>query len=150
MMSGLAVTLADPSGLWGTLKESFASGGALLSAKQDQAANPLVKAVAEDFGTAEGRTMARGGLKAKFTGQSAAAMKETAVESLTSVSALLDQKAPQDAAAFKTWLIGVSKSVAAASAEGGFLGFGGVDVSDAEKATLAEIASALKVQVPAA
>jgi hypothetical protein len=58
MMSGLAVTLADPSGLWGTLKESFASGNALLAAKQDPSANALIKAVAEDFGTAEGRAVA--------------------------------------------------------------------------------------------
>jgi hypothetical protein len=33
--------------------------------------------------------------------------------------------------------------VAEASKEGGFLGFGGVQVSEAEKATLAEIATAL-------
>jgi hypothetical protein len=33
--------------------------------------------------------------------------------------------------------------VAEASTEGGFLGFGGVKVSDAEKATLADIAKAL-------
>jgi len=33
--------------------------------------------------------------------------------------------------------------VAEASTEGGFLGFGGVRVSDAEKATLTEISSAL-------
>jgi hypothetical protein len=33
--------------------------------------------------------------------------------------------------------------VADASTEGGFLGFGGVKVSEAEKATLAEIAAAL-------
>jgi len=33
--------------------------------------------------------------------------------------------------------------VAAASAEGGFLGMGGVQVTDAEKATLADISKAL-------
>jgi hypothetical protein len=35
--------------------------------------------------------------------------------------------------------------VAEAAAEGGFLGFGGVQVSEAEKATLADIAKALGV-----
>jgi len=34
---------------------------------------------------------------------------------------------------------------AEAAAEGGFLGFGGVQVSEAEKATLADIAKALGV-----
>jgi hypothetical protein len=59
------------------------------------------------------------------------------------VAALLDAKAPNDAAAFKSWLQSISQQVAEAAKEGGFLGFGGVQVSDAEKATLAEISSAL-------
>ena len=54
MMAGIAVTSADPSGLWGLLKESFASGTPLAKARMDAAANPLVKAVVEDFGSAEG------------------------------------------------------------------------------------------------
>ena len=37
----------------------------------------------------------------------------------------------------------ISQKVAAASAEGGFLGTGGVQVTDAEKATLADISKAL-------
>jgi len=37
----------------------------------------------------------------------------------------------------------VSQAVAEAASEGGFLGFGGVKVSEAEKATLAEITTAL-------
>jgi hypothetical protein len=37
----------------------------------------------------------------------------------------------------------IAQNTAEASTEGGFLSFGGVQVSDAEKATLAEIASAL-------
>jgi hypothetical protein len=35
MVAGIAVSAADPSGLWGLLKESFASGSALLKAKMD-------------------------------------------------------------------------------------------------------------------
>ena len=44
---------------------------------------------------------------------------------------------------FKTWLAGIAKSVAEAAPEGGFLGFGGTQVSDVEKATVAQIAGAL-------
>ena len=54
------------------------------------------------------------------------------------VSAILDAKAPGDAAAFKVWLRGISQTVAEASKEGSFLGVGGVQVSDAERATLAD------------
>jgi hypothetical protein len=45
----------------------------------------------------------------------------------------------------RTWLASISRGVAEASKEGGFLGFGGVQVSDAEKATLDQVATALKV-----
>jgi hypothetical protein len=33
MAAGIAVSAAEPSGLWGLLKESFAEGSALMTAK---------------------------------------------------------------------------------------------------------------------
>ena len=56
---------------------------------------------------------------------------------------VVDAKAPHDAAAFKGWLRELSQHVAEAAKEGGFLGIGGVLVSEAEKATLTEISSTL-------
>lgn len=44
---------------------------------------------------------------------------------------------------FKTWLHHIAEGAAEAASEGGFLGFGGVTVSDAERATLGELSSAL-------
>jgi hypothetical protein len=38
----------------------------------------------------------------------------------------------------------IAQKAAEAAKEGGFLGFGGVAISDAEKATLAQIAAALR------
>ena len=70
-------------------------------------------------------------------------LKHAALSELRSVSRILDAKAPSDAAAFRTWLQGVAQKAAEAGTEGGFLGFGGVAVSDAEKATLSEISTAL-------
>ena len=58
-LSGVAVTAADPSGLLGMFKESFASASALVSAKQNPGANELVKAVVADFESSEGRTKLR-------------------------------------------------------------------------------------------
>jgi hypothetical protein len=55
------------------------------------------------------------------------------------------EQAPDDEPAFKAWLQAIAQRVAEAAEEGGFLGFGGVQVSDAEKATLAEISGALKL-----
>jgi hypothetical protein len=45
----------------------------------------------------------------------------------------------------QSWLREISQHVAEAAKECGFLGIGGVAVSEAEKATLAEISSALKL-----
>ena len=66
MMAGIAVSAAEPSGLWGLLKESVAEGSALMTAKMDPGADALIKAVVTDFETADGRSTARDGLKDKF------------------------------------------------------------------------------------
>jgi len=143
MIAGMAVTAADPSGLWGLLKESFAGGSALAQAASANT-NALVKAVVTDFSSSEGRSTARDGLKAKFAASQPSDLKMKAIDSLRQVSALLDAKAPDDAASFKAWLRQISQSTAEAATEGGGLfGLGGVQVSEAEKATLTEISSAL-------
>ena len=144
-MAGIAVTAADPSGLWGLLKESLAESGALVQAKMDPAANPLIKAVVADFETAQGRRAARDGLKEKLAGSKPSEIKARCIETLRQAGAVVDAKAPGDAAAFKGWLRQISQHVAEAATEGGFLGIGGTAVSEAEKATLTEISSALKL-----
>jgi hypothetical protein len=145
MLAGMAVTAAEPSGLWGLIKESFAASGALAQAKADASANALIRAVVADFETAEGRSAARDGLKAEFAGGKTGDVKAKAIEGLRRVSALLEAKAPDDAPPFKAWLQATAQRVAEAAKEGGFLGFGGVQVSEAEKATLTEISGALKL-----
>jgi hypothetical protein len=65
MVAGMAITAADPSGVWGLIKEGMAGGWALLEARQNAQANPLVRAVAEDFATPEASKLlleSRGGL----------------------------------------------------------------------------------------
>jgi hypothetical protein len=145
MMAGIAVSAAEPSGLWGLLKESFAGGTALATARTDPGSNALIKAVVADFETAEGRSAARDGLKKELTGSKPGEIKAKCIETLRRAGAVVDAKAPGDAAAFKGWLRQISQHVAEASTEGGFLGFGGVPVSEGEKATLTEISSALKL-----
>jgi len=56
----------------------------------------------------------------------------------------VDDKAPNEAVAFKQLLKTIAEQTAEASKEGGFLGFGGVRVSDAEKASVAEVAATLR------
>jgi hypothetical protein len=144
-MAGVAVSAADPSGLWGLLKESFAEGTDLVAAKTDPTTKPLIKAVVADFETAQGRSTARDGLKEKLAGLKPAEITAKCIETLGQAGVLVDAKAPDEAAAFKGWLRQISQHVAEASKEGGFLGGGGAPVSDKEKATLQEISSALKL-----
>jgi hypothetical protein len=68
LIVGIAVSAADPSGLFGLLKESMASARALLQAEADPNADELVKAVAADFETSEGRGAAQEGVKALLAG----------------------------------------------------------------------------------
>ena len=58
MLAGVAVSAADPSGLWGTLKEALATRSALASAKA-VASSELIKAVAADLETSEGQARKR-------------------------------------------------------------------------------------------
>jgi hypothetical protein len=143
MMAGIAVTAADPSGLWGTLKESIASARTIVGAAHDSHAAELVRAVAADYETAEGRAIAREGLREELSDKKPAEIVPTALEVIKQAAALVDAKAPADAASFKAFLQHIAQAVAEASKEGGFLAFGGVPISDAEKATLAHIAENL-------
>jgi hypothetical protein len=144
LVAGIAITAADPSGVWGLMKEGMASGWALLEARENARADSLVRFVAEDFATPEGRTAAREALQARFAVGKVEGLKEAALAELKAVSGILHGKAPEDAVAFKAWLQEVAQKAAEAGTEGGFLGFGGVAVSEAEKATLGEVSVALK------
>src|SRR5258707_15708148 len=65
MIAGMAITAADPSGLWGLLNESFAAAAALTKVATDTNANALVKAMVAAFQTSEGRSAAREGVYAE-------------------------------------------------------------------------------------
>jgi hypothetical protein len=142
LIAGVAISAADPSGLIGMMRESMASARALIQAKTDPNADVLVKAVGSEFETSEGRGLAQDGVKTAITGaKTPAEIVAKALDALKAASAMLDAKGGADAMPFK--------SVAEAAPEGGFLGFGGTQVSEAEKATVAQIAGALGVQAPA-
>jgi hypothetical protein len=146
MLSGMAVTAADPSGLIGMLKESMATGRSLLAAKSGSESNELIRAVSAAVSTSEGRQAMREGLKATLQGAQAGDVSGKSIAALHEVAALVDRKAPAEATGFKTWLQDIAVAAAEAANEGGFMGFGGIKVSEAERATLSELASALGVE----
>ena len=150
LVVAVAISAADPSGIIGLVRESMASARALLAVASDPNADALVKAVASDYETSEGRTAAQNGFRAAIAGATQPAdVVAKAIDALKATAAVLDAKGGADAVPFKTFLAGVGKAVAEAAPEGGFLGFGGTQVSDVEKATVAHIAAALGVPAPA-
>ena len=137
--AGLAVSAVDPSGWWGTLKE--AAAGTVAAAKRDPNSNELIKAAVADFERSnDGSILA---MRERFAQAEPTEGVQRSLASLREVSAIVDAKAPNEAAAFKTWLRQISQKVAEAAVEGSFLGFGGVRVSDAETATLRDISKVL-------
>jgi hypothetical protein len=80
----------------------------------------------------------------KLQGKKPAELTQIMIEDTKNVVALLKQKtSPSQAEQYKTWALQVAENVANASREGGFLGFGGEQVSAEEKALLDQIKTAL-------
>lgn len=139
-LAGLAITAASPSGPFGVMKEVFAVGLAMSDAVKQHNPNPLVQAIVQDI-QARATKPER---PANLTTPEEA--KQFALDRLRQAGELIGRKAPPDVAdGFKKWLLALAQRVAEASSEGGFLGFGGEKVSDAERTTLRDIAAALGV-----
>src|ERR1700753_881581 len=68
LIAGVAVSAAEPSGLIGMMRESMASARALIPATTDPNADALVKAIASEFETSEGRGLAQDGVKTAIAG----------------------------------------------------------------------------------
>jgi hypothetical protein len=61
-------------------------------------------------------------------------------EELRAVSDLVTSKAtPEEAAAFKQWLLATAQAAADAAKEGGFMGFGAIQVSEGEQKMLDQL-----------
>jgi hypothetical protein len=143
LVAGLAVTAADPSGLVGAVQESAALAGSLKSAGEGASAGSLVAEVIEAYTTGDGRKSARDDTMALIKGRKPAEACEAAVARLGETAALVAATAPGEADDFRRFIRETAQRVAEAGTEGGFLGFGGEKVSDAERKTLADIDAAL-------
>ncbi len=139
-MAGLVIVAADPSGPFGAIKESFATGKALAEVKMQGGANALIDAIVQDFGTPEGRELAK---PSGMLGSSLEEAQANALSVCRNAADIVTAKSPDEAEAFKQWLMSISQRVAEASKEGGFLGFGGTLVSEQEQAALHSISGAL-------
>ncbi len=148
MLAGYAVSAADPSGFIGLLREAFATAR-MLSGARAEAGDELIRDVAENLLSSGGRADAREGVRTVTQGAALEEIKNRALEALRETAGILDAKAGEHAAPFKKWLLEIARQVAEAGLEDTFLGFGGIRMSEKEKATLDEISQALGLSAPA-
>lgn len=149
---GSAVAFAGRSGLFGTGKELFTSAQAVLAGARDYPNNELIQSIVPDPKASDRsaemaeavkiRDWSTARMKAKGI-KSPEAFTALALEDCRAASALLAKLDPAQAAEYRRWALSVADSVAQASTEGGFLGFGGERLSESEKKLIGEVQTAL-------
>jgi hypothetical protein len=115
VVAGMAVSAADPNGLWGTIREAFASRSAITASKRESGSNELIKAVVADFETTQGCSAIQESLRKRVAGCTPAEVVQRSLDELRETSIILEAKASSDAPAFKAWLRSISQKVAEAS-----------------------------------
>ena len=149
---GTTVAFAGRSGLFGTGKELFSSAQAIMAGAKQYPNNALIASLVPDPSAAdraaemaearEIRDWSSARLKSRGV-TSPEKFKALALEDCRAASILLGKLDAAQAAEYRTWAMSVAESVAMASTEGGFLGFGGERLSADEKAVIEEIRAAL-------
>lgn len=140
-IASLYLALASPSNPLGLAQEMVASTKVIMEALKAASGNELIDAVAADIRErVEKRERLESPLKMSNDPND---MKSQCLQACREVAALLSQKAPAEAQAYKQWIYQAAQNSANAAKEGGFFGIGGERISEAESAALQEIATAL-------
>jgi hypothetical protein len=133
---------ADPSGIFSSVKEAVAGAAGMAEAFKANSGLELFASLASDRsipGMPDPKSMLGEGTRE----QQMQNFKGAVLERVKSAADLVAQKAsPAEADAYRNMLVAIAQKAAEASKEGGFLGFGGVRVSDAERAFITEVRSA--------
>jgi hypothetical protein len=145
LLAGFAVTAADPGGLIGAFQESAAIAKSLKASADAGGEGSLEHAIAESYKTSEGRAAARDGVKSIVKGKRPAEASQAAVDRLAEIVKMVEGVAPDRAATLRNFILNTATATAEAATEGGFLGFGGEEVSDAERKSIDELKTALGV-----
>lgn len=130
LLAAAAVIVADKGG---TFRESMALGKAYTKARAEHGTSELLddllrEAPNVDHGTLRGRE----------------SVADTAAEALGAALALLQRDAPDEVDAYGDFVRSLAEAVARAHKEGGVLGFGGKEISDAEQSVLDSIDGSLR------
>jgi hypothetical protein len=131
-----------------TASEGFAMANHVLESASDTIAHPLLASIIQAL---VDRAAGGGAFPDYGRVVTAPDARDRAIGIVRSAVAAADAGAtPDEASAYRAWLLGIATVVAQAGKEDqGFLGRGGVLVNDAERAALAELAGMLGLDAPA-
>ncbi|MFZ2089487.1 MAG: hypothetical protein WAU47_13015 [Desulfobaccales bacterium] len=137
------VSIADPSGLIGSVKEAFYGMSSMMASYKESGQLELITALLADKSMPampdRGSLLGEGSREQQFEN-----LKNAVLGKVREALALLGAKAsPEEAAVYKKMLGTVAEETAKASKEGGFLGFGGERVSAGEQAFVDQVKSLL-------
>lgn len=139
------VSAADPSGIFGAVKEATAGMTEMVESLQKGSKLELLGAMLADKsipGMPDPKTLVGEGNRE----QQMANLKSAVLGRIREAASLVSRKGtPDEANAYKQMILNVAEKAANASKEGGFLGFGGVRVSSAEESFLHEVKAVLQL-----
>ena len=140
-VAGMGVSLADPGGPIEATKETAATLRAALPSADGGSRGELVDAITA--GLQQDASEHHNPLKGfKPTGAGTAGVE--ILDELRAVNQLVTEKAtPEDAEAFRQYLLDAAQAAANAAKEGGFFGFHAVRVSEGEQRMLDSLREAL-------
>lgn len=149
-MFGSAMTFAADSGM-ATIKEMIASSRTMLDGSKNFADNEIITGILPSMTSMKDALSEAKGLREKLQAHLAnqnvtdkAQMVSLVIEDAKKINDLLIAKATLDEAnQYKNWVLDIAEDVAKSASEGGFLGFGGTQISDGEKAIFGDMALAL-------
>lgn len=151
---GATMSAADKSGVIGTVKELSASMRTTVAALKDYPDSELVQQLLKkaenwdeakekisDYKTRSQEKLSAGQIK------STEDLQQQVLNDIRSCVELVDTKCSEsDARIYREWSLKIANNVAKSAKEGGFMGFGGTEVSAGEQALLAQIETALGVK----
>jgi hypothetical protein len=139
LVAGMAITLADPGGPIEVVKETSAVVKFAIGTSSEQR-DDLVGEVSREIRELAGQ---RKNPAAGFKPRGAMAGQEI-LDELSRANGIVSAKAtPEEAEAFREWIMESAQRAAEAAKEGGFMGFRAEQVSQGEKDMLAQLRSTL-------
>jgi hypothetical protein len=140
-VAGMGISLADPGGPIEAFHETSATLRAALPSTDGGSRGELVDAVSADL---QKDAQAHHNPLSGFKPSKAATAGVEILDELKAVNQLVTEKAtPEDAAAYRKYLLDTAQAAADAAKEGGFMGWNAVRVSEGEQKMLDSLSEAL-------